>query len=100
MLTHIVLIRLVDGADDRQVTRLIDGLRALPAQIPEIASYAIERDSGVTEGNPDLAVVGRFATAEDLRSYIAHPAHQAVVADLLDPLSADRWRIQIPADQS
>lgn len=100
MLTHIVLIRIADGADERQVTRLIDGLRALPAQIPEIASYSVAHDMGLHLGNADVAIVSAFASPEDLRAYIDHPAHRAVVTDLLEPVAADRMRIQIPPDQT
>jgi len=98
VLTHIVLIRLADGADERQVTRLIDGLRALPSEIPQIGGYTVERDMGLATGNADIAIIGRFATPDDLRTYIEHPAHQAAVVNLLDPIAADRWRIQVSAD--
>lgn len=94
MLTHIVLIRLVDGAPEERVGELVAGLRALPEQIAEIRSYTVARDLGLAEGNYDLVVTGRFASPDDLRAYIAHPAHQRVVQELLDPLCADRVRIQ------
>lgn len=95
MLTHIVTVRFVEDATDDQVAALVNGLRGLPDQIPEIRSYTVGRDLGLVEGNGDLAVVARFASPEDLRAYLAHPAHVAVVAELLEPISASRTRIQI-----
>lgn len=94
MLTHIVLIRLADDASEDRVGELVAGLRALPDQIPEIRSYTVARDLGLAEGNYDLVVTGRFASPEDLRTYLAHPAHQQVVRELLEPVSTDRVRIQ------
>ncbi|WCO68359.1 Dabb family protein [Iamia majanohamensis] len=98
MLTHIVLVDVAEGTPEDRVEALVAGLRALPAQIPEIGSYEVGRDLGLAEGNAGVAIVARFATPEDLRTYIAHPAHQAVVADLLEPISPRRLRIQVPAD--
>ncbi|HYI63100.1 MAG TPA: Dabb family protein [Acidimicrobiales bacterium] len=97
MLTHVVMIRFVDDATDGQVAALVEGLRALPDQIPEIRSYTVGRDMGLVDGNCDLAVVGQFASAADLRTYLDHPAHVALVADLLEPVSASRTRIQFPS---
>lgn len=99
MLTHIVLIRLTEAATDDQVAELVSGLRSLPDQIPEIRSYTVGRDLGLAEGNYDLVVTGRFASPDHLRSYIAHPAHQDVVRDLLDPVCADRVRIQYASNE-
>ncbi len=96
-MTHIVLVNVSDAASEDQVQALVDGLRALPDQIPEIGAFDVQRDLGLAEGNADLAIVARFASPEDLDAYIAHPAHQAVVRDLLDPISPHRLRLQVPA---
>ncbi|MGI8940199.1 MAG: Dabb family protein [Iamia sp.] len=97
MLTHIVLVTIADHAPEAQVQALVDGLRALPDQIPEIGSYQVDRDLGLADGNAGVAIVARFASPEDLATYIAHPAHVAAVRDLLDPISPSRVRIQVPA---
>ncbi len=95
MLTHIVLIRLHDDTADEKIDALLAGLRALPGQIPAIGSYAVEHDLGLVDGNHQLAIVGRFASPEDLTTYLEHPAHVAVVRDLITPVSPERARIQI-----
>lgn len=94
MLTHIVLIRLTDDASDDQVATLVAGLRDLPTRIPEIRSYTVAHDLGLVEGNYDLVLTARFASPDDLHTYLAHPAHVQVVQDLLEPVSAHRVRIQ------
>lgn len=98
MLTHIVLVTIADDAPEAQVQALVDGLRALPGQIPEIGSYQVDRDLGLADGNAGVAIVAHFASPEDLATYIAHPAHVAAVRDLLDPISPSRMRIQVPAE--
>ena len=98
MLTHIVLVTIADDAPEERVEALVAGLRALPDQIPEIVDYQVGRDLGLAEGNAEVAIVARFASAEDLATYVAHPAHQAAVRDLLEPISPHRTRIQVPAD--
>lgn len=97
MLTHIVLVTIAPDTPEAQVTALVDGLRALPAQIPEIGDYQVGRDLGLAEGNAEVAIIAHFASPEDLATYIAHPAHQAAVRDLLEPISPTRMRIQVPA---
>lgn len=97
VLTHIVTIRIKDEATDKQVAALVRGLRKLPDQIPEIQSYTVGQDMGLIVGNCDVAIVARFASADDLRAYIAHPAHVKVVRQLLDPIAAERLRIQFPS---
>ncbi len=97
MLTHVVLVTIAEGTAEERVEALVDGLRALPAEIPEIGEYQVGRDLGLAEGNAEVAIVARFASPEDLATYIAHPAHQAVVRDLLEPISPSRLRIQVPA---
>jgi len=56
---------------------------------------AVEHDLGLVDGNHQLAIVGRFASPEDLTTYLEHPAHVAVVRDLITPVSPERARIQI-----
>ncbi|MGR6585108.1 Dabb family protein (plasmid) [Rhodococcus qingshengii] len=40
--------------------------------------------------NADYALVSEFGTAEDVNTYLEHPAHQAVTRDHLLPL-AESW---------
>jgi hypothetical protein len=77
MLTHIVLFKLHDPATSGPELRA--RLLELPAQIPEIRLYEVGLD--VTRGprSYDLALLSGFESAEDLSTYVAHPAHQELV---------------------
>ena len=93
-----VLISVPDDAPEGAVDAMVAGLRTLPAQIPEIAAYTVGVDLGLAEGNASVATIGRYASPEDLRTYIDHPAHQAVVRDLIRAVGATTWRAQIAED--
>jgi hypothetical protein len=90
-----VLISVPDDAPEGAVDDLVADLRALPAQIPEIAGYVVGVDLALAEGNADVAVIGRYASPEDLRTYIDHPAHQAVVRDRIRAIGASTVRAQV-----
>lgn len=100
MLTHIVVIPLVEEATPEQVDALVAGLESLPAQIDAIGTYTVGRDLGLFPGNAQVAVVATFADADAVRAYIEHPAHQQVVKDLIEPISAPRLRIQFPTPEA
>jgi hypothetical protein len=82
-----VLITVDDGVEEERITALIEGLRALAPEIDEIESYAVHRDMGLADGNATIGIIGRFASPEALRAYVDHPAHQAVVTELLRPIA-------------
>ena len=97
MLTHIVLITVTDGTPDDRVDALVDALRALPPQIDAIGTYQVERDLGLADGNATVAIQATFASPDDLRTYIDHPAHRAVATDLIRPIASSVARAQVPA---
>ena len=45
-----------------------------------------------------LALVGEFADAGAWRTYLAHPAHRAVVTEHVEPVVAARQSVQFIAD--
>lgn len=94
MLRHVVLFHWKPGTTPEQVRAVTDGLRALPAVIPEIAGYHVGPDAGLVEGNADFAVVADFASEADWATYRAHPVHQAVIAEHITPIAAERLSAQ------
>lgn len=94
-LRHVVMFRFAPGTTEEQRARLAEELRRLPAAIPEIAAYTVGPDAGLADGNFDFAVVGDFASAEDWQVYRDHPAHQAVIAEHIRPIVAERAATQI-----
>lgn len=82
-LKHIVFFRMKDqaagqsGAENGE--KLMQMLRALPAQIPEIQSFEVGPDVLKTPASWDIALYCSFDSLEDLETYRVHPAHQKVV---------------------
>jgi hypothetical protein len=94
---HIVLLRF-EGAEAGQVAAVVDALRALPPQIPELARYDVALDARLDSGagNADLAVVAEFADAEGYAVYRDHPAHRKVIDELILPILTARMAHQHP----
>lgn len=86
MLTHIVLMRLVDPADAPKACELLAGLAA---EIPQCRSLVTGTDTGHGPYSWDLALTTTHDDAAGLAAYQAHPRHQDVVG-WLGPRIADR----------
>ena len=91
---HCVLLRMREALDPRAVEGLVEALRALPGQIPQIRGYEVGVDLGWRQGNPDVAVVATFDDEAGWRAYVEHPAHVAVVEEHIDPFVAERTSVQ------
>lgn len=94
MFRHVVMFRFRDDASPAARAAVFDGLAALPAQIDEIRSYVFGTDAGLRPDNFDAALVADFASPESFATYVAHPAHQAFVVDVLTPAVATRHAVQ------
>jgi len=95
MVRHIVLFRWKEGTTPEQVAAALDGLRTLPARIPEIRAYVVGADIGGMDGHWDVAVTGDFDDLAAFRTYFDHPAHQAVVKERVAPIRDARAVVQI-----
>ena len=93
MLRHVSCLTWTADATAEQVAAIAAALAALPAQVPEIRSYAVGADLGLAAGNADLAIVADLDDADAWRRYQEHPAHQAVLA-MIRPLLASRTAAQ------
>jgi hypothetical protein len=94
MYRHVVLFRFTSESTPEQREAVLAGLRALPAQIPELVDYRVGPNLGAAEQNYDFAVVADFAEPEHFDVYLEHPAHEAVAATLIRPIIADRAAVQ------
>ncbi len=94
MFRHVVLMTWQDGVREEQVRSVLDGLRSLPGEIPEIRSYSFGTDAAVAEGNADLAVVADFDDEDGYRAYASHPAHLALIAERIRPILGARHAVQ------
>ena len=94
MFRHVALFRFVPEATDAQRLAVVEGLRSLPPQIPELLDYRVGPDAGLGADNFDLAVVADFARPEDYDTYVHHPAHVTAASTLVRPILAERAAVQ------
>ena len=91
---HTVLLRFKEGTSEAQIQSALDGLATMPGEIDLIRRYEFGRDLGIMEGNPEIALVADFDSVEDWRTYLAHPAHMAMVAERITPILESMTRVQ------
>lgn len=94
MFRHVALFRFVPEATAEQHRAAADALRGLPAQIPELRAFQVGANLGLHGATHDLAVVADFDDEPGYRTYAAHPAHEAVAAEFVRPILAERAAVQ------
>ena len=97
MITHLVGWNLVatEPADRIEATAAVKGaLEGLVGTIPGLLDLVVSSNAVGIAGNSDLALIAHYATEDDLRAYIAHPAHQEAVV-IVKANTKDRWAIDI-----
>ncbi len=98
LLRHTVLLRFKPGTSDFQIQAVLDGLATMPGKMDFIRRYEFGRDVGIMEGNPQVALVADFDSAEDWRAYQEHPDHQRLVSEVIGPLLESMTRVQYQLD--
>ena len=93
-LRHLVLLRFHPDTEAAQVEAVTAALRTLPGQIPALAAYLVGPDLAISDGTYDFGIAADFASQGDYETYRDHPAHQAVIGDLIAPLVAERAAVQ------
>jgi quinol monooxygenase YgiN len=93
-LRHIVTLTFRDDTTAEQVQAIADALGELPEQIPELRSYEVGVDAGLTEGNASMVLVADFDDAAGWEAYRDHPAHQAVITQQIVPVLTARSAVQ------
>ena len=93
-LRHIVTLTFRDDTTDDQIHEIVEALRRLPSQIDEIERYDVGTDAELAEGNAHLGIVADFGSVEGYEVYRDHPAHQAVITQLIVPVIAGRSAVQ------
>ncbi len=82
MIRHIVFMKFKADADEKRIAEVQEGLKGLPALIPEIEFYEFGRDIARSERSYDFGLISAFADMEALRKYMMHPDHQKVAGVL------------------
>jgi len=93
---HSVLFRFTDDATAVQVAALSEGLSRMPGATGAVdpEKYQHGRALGLNPGSWDYAVVAEFASAAAYEAYRDHPDHQALIRDLVTPITAQRASVQ------
>lgn len=94
MIRHCVFITLAPHTSEAATTAIVEALRALPAQIPEIDTYEVGADLGLRDGNADIAIVAGFADEAAWRTYQSHPAHVRAIEEHIAPHATGRAAVQ------
>jgi hypothetical protein len=97
MIRHVAVFRFKDSATDAVIDEIDAILATLPGIIPEIISFSSGRNSHVTDGAWDYAVVSDFASPEDYLIYATNPQHVNMVKNLVGPhvLEASRTQFEV-----
>jgi Stress responsive A/B Barrel Domain len=82
MLKHVVLFKFNLDTSEAMIDQLVDGLAALPDQIPEIREFVFGRDIIGSERSYDFALISMFDDLEAMQRYQGHPEHQKVLAHI------------------
>jgi hypothetical protein len=89
LVDHLVLFAVNDDASAEDVEDLLTSIRNLRGSIPNVVDLSVGEDfSGRAKGYTHGLFV-RMRTTDDLRAYLDHPHHRAVV-EKLDALTTGR----------
>jgi hypothetical protein len=95
MLRHVVLFAWNPDATDRQKQQVIDELRTLPPLMTGLRAFHAGPDAGVVQArNFDFALVADFDDAQSYLAYRVHPAHRAIIDQVIDPITKERVAVQ------
>lgn len=89
-----MLLSWVAEATQEQKQRVEIELRTLPPLMSGLRAYKVGPDAGIVEGNYDFALVGDFDDAESYLAYRDHPAHRAVIEQIVTPILRERRSVQ------
>jgi hypothetical protein len=93
--THVAVFTWKPGTSDEEVRVLHEALATLPDLIPEIRSYRIGADAGLSVGNDRYGVVAEFDDVEAYQRYAADPRHRDMIQRILKPMLGTRHAVQL-----
>lgn len=91
-LRHVVTWKLgeTDPSKKAEQTAWIkDTLESLPGLVPGVLSLTVGVNGVESDTNWDVVLISDYATEEDYKAYVEHPAHQKAVAGIV-PLVASQ----------
>ena len=82
MIDHLVFMSARDDASPEDIEDLISSLRNLENTVPGVVDLSVGENFSPRSGGYTHGLFVRFETEEDLKGYLEHPDHQAVVEKL------------------
>jgi ureidoacrylate peracid hydrolase len=89
MIKHVVLAKVKSGVSQKQIDAMLAGYNSMKNAIPELVSWSMGPN---LYGNGEFThvMVAVFENLEALKSYVEHPLHQRVSAELGRPIFETR----------
>ena len=89
MVEHIVLFKWKEEAAPGDIDKAVQGLKSLKNEITGIIDLSVGENFSARAQGFQCGLVVRFVDRAALDLYGPHPAHQAVVQNLINPIRAD-----------
>ena len=93
MYNHTLLIRFNEGTSEENRHDVLEGLRGLEHEIPDIRSLRAEFNIGAATSY-DLILMVQFDDLAGYQNYGPHEAHQKLIKDLIQPYVGEFASIQ------
>jgi hypothetical protein len=94
MIRHVVLLAWTPEATDRQKQQVTEELQTLPALMTGLRGFQVGPDAGIVAGNYSFAIVADFDDPQSYLAYREHPAHRAIIEQVINPITRDRVSVQ------
>ena len=91
---HVALFRWTPEVTGEQVDEFEKALATMPAAVGCLKSFRFGRDLGEREANFDFGVVAELESADQIHSYLDHPAHVRLVEEYVQKMLAERKAVQ------
>lgn len=95
MIKHVVLLCWKEGTTEEAVAEVTAGFARLRDELDEIKAYEFGPDAGIYRGNDDYVVIGEFENEAEFKTYVMHPKHQTLLAEVTGPILASFQSVQI-----
>jgi hypothetical protein len=82
LIRHVFLGRWADNVTDAEIDELLSRWRGLQKIVPGVTSIEVGRNEGSNDQKYGFALVADFPGWAQWESYMSHPAHRAVAAEL------------------
>jgi hypothetical protein len=98
VIQHIVLIKWKPDVTDERIATAFTQAQRLTEEIPTVQQVTLGRNRGPTDHGFTHALIVHLSHDDALSDYLDHPVRRQYVAELLEPLEAERIEVDVPVD--